>query len=238
MTRSLWLHGFLGAPSAFSALGARASDVSVPTLGGHGLPAAPVPRGFHAELSRLGELLGQHDGWQLVGYSLGARLALGLALAQPARFARLVLVGVHPGLDTEAARRERVLLDDSRARALEQRGLEAFVAEWETLPLLATQRALPAEVRARHRAMRTAHDAHAIAGALVALGLGRMPSLWSGLSQLQLPVTFVVGELDEKFVALARRGASLAPRAELVIVPGVGHDVILERPRAVAEVLA
>ena len=73
-----------------------------------------------------------------------------------------LLVGGHVGLGDDAARAERAALDAGRAAALRSGPLEAFVVEWEALPLFATQRALPAELQAQQRAARLAHDAAGI----------------------------------------------------------------------------
>ena len=54
----------------------------------------------------------------------------------------------------------------------------------------------------------------------------------------KLPVRLVVGELDPKFTALAEEAAALLPRATVVRVPGVGHNVLLEAPAALCALLS
>ena len=58
-----------------------------------------------------------------------------------------------------------------------------------------------------------------------------MPDLWPSLTTLPVPVTFVAGERDAKFAALAARAVAQAPRAALRVVPGAGHDLCLECPK-------
>jgi pimeloyl-ACP methyl ester carboxylesterase len=112
--------------------------------------------------------------------------------------------------------------------------MEAFAREWEQLDVFVTQ---SPEVRALARADRLRNDPRALAAALRGLGAGAMEPLWDRLGELDVPVTLVVGERDEKFVRIARDMERRLADAELVIVDGAGHAVHLERPEAVAELL-
>ncbi len=71
-----------------------------------------------------------------------------------------------------------------------------------------------------------------------ASGTGALPSLWERLGELALPVELIVGARDGKFRAIAAEMAARLPEAHLHVVPGAGHAVHLERPEAVAAVLA
>jgi 2-succinyl-6-hydroxy-2,4-cyclohexadiene-1-carboxylate synthase len=53
-----------------------------------------------------------------------------------------------------------------------------------------------------------------------------------------MPVLLIVGELDSKFTAIARRMADLiGSNARTAVIPGAGHAAHLERPAAVAAAL-
>ena len=173
-------------------------------------------------------------GATLCGYSLGGRVALRAALDHPGRFARLVLIGASPGIADPGDREARRRADEALAHRAEDMTIEAFAREWERLDVLATQ---PAEVRLRARADRMRNDPRALAAALRGLGAGAMEPLWDRLGELDVPVTLVVGERDEKFVAIAHAMTDRIADAEIVVVDGVGHAVYLERPEAVAELL-
>ena len=221
------LHGFTGRPGQWRGI---ARGAIHPPLSGHS-PAQPVPPGwrFHREVERIARTiaaLGQPV--HLLGYSMGGRIALAVAARRPV--ARLTLVGAHPGLEDEEARGARQARDQAWCALLEERGIEAFARAWEDQPLWASQSALPAEVLARQRAERMAHDPHQLAAALRALGLGAMPSLWSALDSIEAPVDLVAGALDAPYVELVRRMAARLPRARTVIIEGAGHNVLLERP--------
>ncbi|MDO9021771.1 MAG: alpha/beta fold hydrolase [Deltaproteobacteria bacterium] len=175
----------------------------------------------------------------LVGYSLGARLALSLALRHPGDLRAVVLVGGTPGIEDPAERAQRAAADDALAASIARDGLEAFVERWEALPLFATQREMAPERRAAQRAWRTAHEAGGIAWALSTLSTGRMPPLWEALATAPFAVHAVTGERDEKFTRIAeemvRRGGGRVVHHR---VAGAGHNVALEDPAAVSRVVA
>jgi len=241
MATWLCLHGFSGTPECFRALQAENSEASLwtPGLTGHGTPAAAWAPSFEAEVERLERWLSERtqNRVHLLGYSLGARLALGLLASHRDRFKSAVLVGANPGLHTPTERSQREASDERYRQLLERDGLEAFVDTWERLPLFASQRALTPDALAEQRRARLTHTAGGLSHALAALGLAQMPDYWSELPKLDLPVALVVGEKDEKFRRLAEAMLHLLPSARLELAPGVGHNVVLENPGLLAEVM-
>lgn len=168
-----------------------------------------------------------------VGYSMGGRIALGAAVLQPSRVAGLVLEGASPGLASEDERRRRRERDEARAAALEQEGLEAWVERWMALPLFASRERLPPDVRERERARRVADNSvEGLARTLRELGTGSQPSFWAELGRVRVPVLLLTGALDPKFCRIAGEMVRRLPEARWVRVPGAGHAVHLEAPRA------
>ncbi|MEZ4393216.1 MAG: alpha/beta fold hydrolase [Polyangiales bacterium] len=224
---TLALHGFLGAPAMWAGL---EGELVAPWSPGHGPSPAPLEQDdFNAVVDALAARYLPVGGARVVGYSLGGRLALALALRHPARVREAVLIGATPGLKTEAERRARRASDEALAESLFRDGLVRFVDAWEALPLFATQRALPVSLQARRRAERLGHTVEGLAGSLRVLGTGAMPSLWDALPGCEVPLRWVTGALDEKFTAIAREACAVCPAATHTVVPGAGHDVVLER---------
>jgi 2-succinyl-6-hydroxy-2,4-cyclohexadiene-1-carboxylate synthase len=203
-------------------------------LPGHGRHAGDVAPWRHSLGAVDGEItaLGQEEPLDLVGYSMGARLALAYAVRNPERVRRLVLESGSPGLDDPVAREVRREADEALARRIERDGIEAFVHHWEGLPLFESQRALPPEVRQARRAARMHNHPGSLAASLRGLGTGSVPSVWGSLADLRVPVLILVGGLDRKFTDIGRRMAAALPEAVLTVVPDAGHAVHMERPGA------
>lgn len=238
------LHGFTGSPASWDAVCERLdprTTIRRETLLGHGSADAPDIASFEDEVNRIAAGLraaGLDGGAHLAGYSLGARVALGLLVRHGDLFARATLIGGSPGLCTEAERAERARADARWIALLETRGLTAFVDEWETQPLFASQARLPEAVRAAERTRRLSHRPAGLARSLRVLGLAAMPDLRPHLGRVSAKVTLVAGAGDAKFVALAQEMAGLFCKCTMRLAPDAGHNVPLERPGFVASLLA
>jgi 2-succinyl-6-hydroxy-2,4-cyclohexadiene-1-carboxylate synthase len=226
------LHGFAGSPATFDAL-ARAlpgTELIAPHLLGHG--AESEASSFDEEVDRLAALVPAGP-TTLLGYSLGGRLGLAL-LARGVPFARAVIIGGAPGLATPSERIERRHMDARWASILRSDGVHAFAEAWEAQPLFATQKGTKFSAR---RAQRRAHDAEGLARAFEVLGLAEMPNLLPALARNTVPVDYVVGERDAKFIALGEALVASVPNVRLTVAAGAGHDVLLEAEAEVVNVL-
>jgi 2-succinyl-6-hydroxy-2,4-cyclohexadiene-1-carboxylate synthase len=167
-----------------------------------------------------------------LGYSMGARLALGCAVRHPERVASLVLIGGRAGIEEAGEREARRRTDEALAERIETGGIESFVDEWLAQPLFDSQRRLGEAFLAAQRRARLDNDARALAAALRVLGPGAQPPLHQALAVVRVPVLLVAGVLDQKFVQLARALARRLPQAEVCEIPNAGHAVHLEQPEA------
>jgi 2-succinyl-6-hydroxy-2,4-cyclohexadiene-1-carboxylate synthase len=208
-------------------------------LGHDGTDGERGAASFEQEVDRLAEQVAAQalGRAHLAGYSLGARVALGLLVRHRELFDAATLLGVHPGLETERERRERLALDLAWQRILHDEPLDAFCERWEAQPIFESQKRLDAAVLAEQRRLRLGHHRAGLGRALAVLGLGAMPCYRKSLPSLDLPLRLVVGELDVRFTALARSMVTSLPRADLFIVSGAGHNVLLEQPGVVARLL-
>ena len=166
----------------------------------------------------------------LLGYSMGGRLALHTALAHPPRVRRLVLIGATAGIADEAERGRRRAADDALADHLEAVGVDAFLDEWLARPLFAGLDATTA-----HRSRRLANTAAGLATSLRLAGTGAMEPLWVRLTELAMPVLLVAGADDTRFASIAAEMAeAIGANAEVAVIGGAGHTAHLERPEATA----
>lgn len=238
----LVLHGFTGSAESMACVSERLrADFCVHRvdLVGHGRSASPselepfeMPRCV-AQLRAVLDALAV-ERVPVIGYSMGARAALSLAVAHPERVAELILVGVTPGLADSNERATRRHSDEQLADEIESDGLERFVDTWMAKPLFASQARLGEAALARARAERLAGSAHGLAQSLRGMGTGAMPPLHAHLPDLKSRVLCVVGEEDSKFLALAEQMVALLPHGRLHILPRAGHAAHLEQPEAFA----
>lgn len=227
------LHGFTQTGASWrtviDALGERYRALA-PDIRGHGSAAALRPVGFAECVADVVAVAPER--FALVGYSMGARVALRVALAHPARVQRLALVGATPGIADAVERDARRQEDAELADELEATdNIEAFARRWGAQPLLRRQ---PPEVAAAAHADRLRNEPPGLAAALRGIGPGATEPLWAQLAELRMPVVVIAGERDTKYRKLAERMAERIPRADVLIVPAVGHAVHLEAPAIVA----
>lgn len=234
------LHGFTGTARTWWPLSARLGRryrVWAPDLLGHGrTQVAPSATRFGidraaADLTALFDQL-RLTRVHVAGYSMGARLALHLALTAPARVASLVLISGSPGLASDAERAARVAADEALAQRVEREGVAAFIEAWQALPLFAGLRRASPAVQDCLRAERLAQRADGLAASLRGMGTGAQPSGWDQLPRLACPVSVIVGAHDSKFMLIGRQMAARLAHGRLVIVPDAGHAVHLEQPVA------
>jgi 2-succinyl-6-hydroxy-2,4-cyclohexadiene-1-carboxylate synthase len=166
----------------------------------------------------------------LLGYSMGGRLALHVALELPAQVKTLTLESASPGLQTMAEQAARIASDEALAERIERDGIAAFVAEWERLPLWVSQQKVSEEKRARLHAQRLQNNPRGLALSLRGMGAGAHPSLWHRLSELKVSTLLLAGAQDAKFVAIARRMAAAIPQSQLHIISDAGHSTHFEQP--------
>ncbi len=242
----LLLHGFTGDHSTWQTVSPalrEKNQLIMLDLPGHGGSDSPECATAWRMPSVAADLVSLLDALELprvhlLGYSLGGRLALYLALRYPRRILSLTLESASPGLADEKERMARQQSDKRLAQQIEARGIAWFVEYWQALPMWASQANLPAEVLAAQRNQRLRNNSAGLAGSLRGLGTGAQPSLWESLPGMQMPTLLIVGALDSKFRRINTAMSDAIPDARLAIIAGTGHNTHLEKPRQFAGLLA
>jgi isochorismate synthase/2-succinyl-5-enolpyruvyl-6-hydroxy-3-cyclohexene-1-carboxylate synthase/2-succinyl-6-hydroxy-2,4-cyclohexadiene-1-carboxylate synthase/O-succinylbenzoate synthase len=256
----VFLHGFLGSADewaphmhALASSGRRCVALDLPghgatttTMGAAAASGCSLPAAAEAVAALL-----QRAGLQgctLVGYSLGARLALAVAARRPELAGRVVAVSGTPGIEAAGPRAARAARDDGVAESLRRGGVQAFVRRWYQQPMWASLRAHPRFASVAAARARQPGGAAALGAALSAMSPGRAPAVWAELEAAAAagslpPLLLVAGALDPKFVGVAERleaalNARRAGAAHAATLPGCGHAAHLERPLELLRLLA
>ncbi|MEZ4400798.1 MAG: alpha/beta fold hydrolase [Kofleriaceae bacterium] len=222
------LHGFAQPPTAWGDLVAQL-DAAALALPGHAADA-PLGATWDETIDALAARLPAHA--LVIGYSLGARLALGLLAAD--RIDGAILISVHPGLASATDRAARRAADAAWIEALRTRPWPEVLDAWEAQPIFATAARAPRERRAARRRARAQLEPTGLAAAMAVLGLGAMPDLADALVARAGRARLIVGADDGKFRQLATALAARAPTLGPTIVDGSGHDPTLEQPTRLA----
>lgn len=232
------LHGFAQTGACLGPLAedlARDHVVLLPDAPGHGGSARHADADLPGAAELIGETVRQLVGGpvDLVGYSMGARMALQVAVSHPELVRSLTTIGGTAGLEDPAARAERRRRDEALAERVLTIGVGAFLDEWLAGPLFA---GLPAW--ARFERERRTNTAAGLAASLRRCGTGAMEPLWDRLATVTAPALFVAGADDDRFAELAgRMAAAIGPGARAARIPGAGHAAHLERPSATLTVV-
>ena len=228
--RVVLVHGFTQTMASWQPVAhelVRDHEVVLVDAPGHGGSAD-----VRADLAAGADLLGAAGGAAVyVGYSMGGRFALRLALDRPDLVTGLVLLGATAGIDDPAERAARRDADRSLATRIEENGLEPFLEEWLAGPLFAGLSPAAAGLAARR-----ANTEAGLASSLRLAGTATMdPPWWDELPGLGVPTLVLAGSDDAKFTHLGHRIAdAIGPKARFAAVDGAGHAAHLEDPRTVA----
>ncbi|HJV09774.1 MAG TPA: alpha/beta fold hydrolase [Acidimicrobiales bacterium] len=231
--RIVLVHGFTQTLRSWERLAASLAETFQITrvdLPGHG-GSADVDLSFEEAAAAIGEAGGTAT---YVGYSMGGRLCLRLALDRPDLVQSLVLVGASPGLADAGERAARQEADAALADEIERDGTAIFLDRWLSQPMFSTLTVDPLDLDAR-----LTNTPAGLAMALRRLGPGAQEPLWDRLAELKMPVLAVTGQEDVKYSALAEDMAdAIGVNAQVVALAGAGHAAHLERPGSFHRLLA
>jgi 2-succinyl-6-hydroxy-2,4-cyclohexadiene-1-carboxylate synthase len=231
------LHGFTQTARLWGAFGDELSRTR--TLIGVDLPGHAGSDAVRADLPETAALVRDAvvsvigtEPCDLLGYSLGARVALHVVTGTDLSPTRLVVIGATGGIEDAQARQRRREADDDTAAALEASGdVAAFIARWVSGPMFA-RLADAAQTVERER-----NSAAGLASSLRLAGTGTQEPLWDRITALSTPMLALAGADDMRFAARALRLARLAPDGVAALIPGAGHAAHLAQPDLVGRIV-
>ncbi len=221
------IHGFLGRAQDWDSVMPRHySRVGVDLF------STDQENGTQWDLRSLGSEVNIVGGLQraprvVVGYSLGGRIALEALLDQPQNWAGAVIISAHPGLSDPEERKKRMLSDEVWAERFVREDWQGLLVHWNAQSVF---QGSEVPLRSELDFSRTA-----LAGVLRGCSLGRQRDLRAELKGLDLPILWVVGEKDQKFLKLAQEVAGINSRIELAVLSGASHRVPWDRSELFSE---
>jgi len=239
------LHGFTGDASTMMPLGLSLSEnrtvysIDLPGHGETGVLEDSSLYGFEETIDLLRAFvvdaeLNQVD---LLGYSMGGRIALGFTIRYPELAKKLVLISSSAGLTTQSEREVRRRVDGDLAHQILEEGIEVFVDSWMQQPLFESQQRLDPTIIEKQRQQRLKNSPEGLAASLQGVGTGSQPSLWNHLESITAETLLVVGEDDSKFRRLAMKMASGIQKSVIAVIDDAGHATHLENLSDTAEVV-
>lgn len=234
----VFLHGFTGTSTTWTEISAllegKFKTVAV-DLTGHGkttIPSDPSRYSMAEQVADLEALFTEMNltHFILVGYSMGGRIALAYTNRYRDRVTSLILESASPGLKTKVERDNRKQADALLANRIQREGIPAFVEFWEEIPLFATQKKMTLAKQEEVRKERLGQNAVGLGNSLLGIGTGSQPSYWTELSMVQVPVLLITGEIDKKFVFIAREMDEILPLSKHMTIKDTGHAIHVEKP--------
>jgi 2-succinyl-6-hydroxy-2,4-cyclohexadiene-1-carboxylate synthase len=230
------LHGFTGNRDTWNflipVLKERYTLVMVDIIG-HGGTTAPDDFQRYEMEQVAGDLKAILDELNLpkahfLGYSMGGRLALGFSCMHPEYVYTLILESASPGLLTKEEREIRRGNDKKLATSILEKGMEAFVKQWENISLFESQKRLSFEIQESIRQQRLSNSPVGLSNSLLGMGTGSQASYWEKLEHLDFPVLLITGELDSKFCKIAESMQKRLKQVEWRIINDAGHAIHVE----------
>ena len=223
----VFLHGFLGGSEDWRDM---VSHIKGRNCLAYDLPGHGDMTWVDIDIDDLLSFALPPDPIDLVGYSLGGRLALRYALKYPSRINSLTLLSTNYGLDSEEEKQIRLQSDRVWAQKILTIPFEEFLREWYHQPVFSTLQH-DKQMMQKILNLRTHGKPKDLARALMEWSLGRQKSYREELKNFKRPWRALYGERDIRFAQIYKD----YPNSH--VVPNAGHCIHLEAPKILVETL-
>lgn len=201
------------------------------------LPGHGGSSDIHANLEETALLIGNitaGEPFAVMGYSLGARVALTASLLPLPGLTQSILISGTAGIADDEERAARRVRDFDLADEIErEHDLPAFLDRWLSQAMFANLSAQQAGASDR-----LDNSVAGLASSLRLCGQGSQTPSWQRLANIAIPVDLIVGSQDRKYRELNESMVASLPNGRLHVIEDAGHAVHLERAHDVAAVVA
>ena len=233
----LFLHGFMGSTKEWLEVIEKFSEkyyCLLVDLPGHGKTVTTddtdytMPECAHQLIKTLRDRF-TFESYNLIGYSMGGRLAYYLLLENPELFHSALIASATPGLKTSEDQTTRKQKDSLLANRLAMEPYEQFLDDWYAQPLFVSL-AVNEALLERTKKHKSENSPEALAKSLRYMGTGAMPSLWERLGEIKTKLHLIAGAKDAKFKMINDDVVQGNPMITSEIVDNCGHAIHLEQP--------
>jgi len=231
------IHGFLGTHHDFTPLitqlKATHTILSI-DLPGHGqsIGLDDTCYSYNNTAEKISQILNQENiqNATLLGYSMGGRIALQVALKvaqrNPKRIKKLILESTHFGL-TETEKEARREWENQIIQNIKENSLSEFLDQWYSQPLFG-------DIKEHHSypnllKNRLKQNKNELIKAFQGLSICNQPNFYPELVNFPCPIHYIVGEKDRKYKEIALKiKKEDHPQIQCDIIPNVSHNTHIE----------
>lgn len=153
----------------------------------------------------------------LIGYSLGGRLALH-SLQETSNWDAAILVSVNPGLTNDSLKIQRFQQDEIWAQRFANEAWDSVLDAWNHQSVFTNQ-------KNTLKRCEDSYNRNLLSTMMRCFSLGLQNDLRDVIKKIQIPILWLVGEHDEKFVKIAQEMSNLSYHVKHAIVPQSGHRI-------------
>jgi 2-succinyl-6-hydroxy-2,4-cyclohexadiene-1-carboxylate synthase len=157
-----------------------------------------------------------------IGYSLGGRLGLHVLLHNQVKWKAAIFISTNPGLKDQAAREKRLMIDKAWAERFLHEPWNDLIRCWNQQDVF--------KYSVEINRSEADNSRQALAEALTVWSLGMQEDLTEAITNFQMPICWIVGERDKKFMDIAQQLKFNHPKSKLFIIPHAGHRIHLDQP--------
>ncbi len=239
------LHGFTGSSADWqnvSFLFDSKFNIYGIDLIGHGKSDSPTDISLYSPESQaeqmksvIEKLKGEKN--IVLGYSMGGRLALIVAMLFPELLHGIILESSSAGISNNQESEKRKDYDLQLADMILTKPIEEFIASWMDQELFGTLKRFSNAKLDQMKKEKSKNNRTGIANSLRGFSTGVMPNFGSKLKSLNIPVLLLSGQLDSKFTKINSGLQKQFSKAKHSVIKTSGHNTHLEEPKNFIQVV-
>ena len=165
----------------------------------------------------------------IVGYSLGARIALESLLADNSPWSKAILISANTGI-TEAKARDERIQHDRKWSELCNFNWSQFIESWERQSIFDNSK----QIADREGLIPKQKE---ISNTFIKWSSGIQSAPITKLGKIRIPTLWLTGQSDLKYTKIAKHACDLLPLSELKIIENSGHRVPWDNPEKTVDAI-